>query len=409
MDSRVERILIAAPYSALYGWEETIKAEGSSNLAYITGTPEIRRALIRSGFKWNLINKEGHITVPEIANIRWDAVILDESTFVKNPTAGISKFWVDNFREVPIRGVMTGTPAPESELEYFQQLKFVDPDILGYSNYYHFRNDWFIQPERSYEWFLKYAGRGFLERKLKGKCFILKRSDVRGEEKTYIVRKVSMPKKIREAYRRAENDFVLSLPGVEDQETIWRMTQYIWLRNIASGIVQDKLFDDFKINEMYNFMRDQMGGLRSIIWCAYTQEQEAVCKFLRDNGMKVDVINGKRTHKVRERIRREFMKGKLHHVIAQPSCFRHGTDLSGADYLQYFSRPTGLETSQQSEDRIINMAIDDRRDIVDWITEDTVDWSIYRGLRRKENRSNLMLRIIQESQIRCASASGRKN
>jgi SNF2 family DNA or RNA helicase len=398
----IERILIAAPHSALYGWETTIKSEGEKSIAYLTGERPKRVAMLKSRCRWNLINKEGFRSIPEISDVPWDAVICDESTFLKNPQSEISDFWVKHFRSARIRGIMTGTPAPESELEYFQQLMFLDKSILGYNNYWHFRNDWFINPDwDTYGWYMKHAGKQFLESKLKGFCFVLKRSDVRGNEKSYIIREVELPEKMREVYRKAEEDFVLALPDSdEEQSTIWSMTQYIWLRNIASGVIEDKVYDDFKITALVEFITGEMAGLKSIIWCAYTQEQTAVCAYLRKQKVKTDIINGNRTPKVRERVRQQFMNGELQHVIAQPQCFRHGTDLSGADYMNYFSRPVGLETSQQSEDRIINMDIDEVKDIVDWVTADTVDWSILKSLRGKERRSLTMLRIIQDAKRR---------
>lgn len=403
-EKRLNRILIAAPYSALFGWEETINGEGETDITYLTGEKDTRRNRLDTAGRWCLINKEGFRGLPEISRVNWDAVICDESTFLKNPKADISKFWVKHFRQARVRGILTGTPAPESELEYFQQFAFLDPAIIGYKNYYHFRNDWFVQPPRNFKWYLKYKGQAFLESKLKAHSFVLRRSEIRGDEKCHLVRKVPLPKDLQRIYRKVEQDFILELPqSGEERTTIWSMTQFLWMRNIASGIIEGDCVWPGKIQAVWEFVSGEMAGEKAVIWSAYTAEQDAILEYFREQGARTDIINGKRTPRKREMVRRAFQSGELDYVVAQPSCFRHGTDLSGADFFVYFSRPLGLETSQQSEDRIISMDIDRTVDIVDFVTEGTVDDSILKSLRRKENRSLMVLRIIQEAGMRCVA------
>ena len=84
------KILIVAPSDVLGSWEDELDLEGEHNhlnLIYGLRTREARLKAIEKNpnTKWYLMNKEGYISVPEIANtnfINWDCVVLDESSFL---------------------------------------------------------------------------------------------------------------------------------------------------------------------------------------------------------------------------------------------------------------------------------------------------------------------------------------
>ena len=119
------KILIVAPYSALYSWSIELELEQEQNTIELYGSRNERLQVLDDQYatgKWFLLNKEGHRILPEIADFSFDIVVIDESTFIKAPYSTrkgsqVTRFYCQNFRDAMHRYILTGTPAPESELD----------------------------------------------------------------------------------------------------------------------------------------------------------------------------------------------------------------------------------------------------------------------------------------------------
>lgn len=70
-----------------------------------------------------------------IADIKWQAIVLDESHRVKSPTGRASKWLARLAASQPLarRLCLTGTPMPQSPLDIFGQFRFLDESWLGRS------------------------------------------------------------------------------------------------------------------------------------------------------------------------------------------------------------------------------------------------------------------------------------
>ena len=84
-----QRILIVAPYSAIYGWEDELKSENINfkDIGILTGelSDRLKSVVLELKPKWLIVNKEIHRTFSEICQNNFDCIILDESTFISNP------------------------------------------------------------------------------------------------------------------------------------------------------------------------------------------------------------------------------------------------------------------------------------------------------------------------------------
>jgi len=384
-------ILVVGPYSALYGWQEQIALEG---LAYklLRGKRDERLAELQHRAQYTLVSKEAHLVIPEIAEMAWDCIVLDESPFIKNYQSKVSKFYTENFRTVNRRIIMTGTPAPENELEYFQQLYFLDPGILGCKSWWEFRSRYFtnaIESERL--WFISKRGRQFLGKQLAKHCFFLKRQDFDlGGIKQYETRKFELPENVRKIYDKVEKDFILAIPEEKPVLTKWCIQQFLWLRSLCSGSVQNKVLHKEKVNALLELLQGELAGQQVIIWCAYTAELIWLSESLN-----VNPVYGKVDIHERERLRLKFQRGESRYFLAQPSCFKHGTDLSAATTMVYFSSPLGRETREQSEDRFVDISKNDALLVIDLVAEKTVEEDIQSAMRKKVKRNEFMQEIVR--------------
>jgi SNF2 family DNA or RNA helicase len=385
--------LIVAPYSALYGWQEQLQKDGcSSNL--LSGDRETRLLSLRHSGQFTLVNKEAHLIIPEIATIHWDSVIADESTFLKSPSSLVSQFYTKNFRDCKMRAVLTGTPAPESELEYFQQLLFLNPAILQSASWWAFRAKYFRKAiNDDHLWFISKQGREFLGRQLAKHCFFMKRAEVHlGGEKIYQVRKVILPSDAQKIYDKCEEDFILDLPAEKPELTKWAMQKFIWMRRITGGFIYNKCLHDTKVKALLEMIDGEFAGEQLIIWCQFIEELQGLYAALKK--YKIACIHGGIQKQEREQIRQFFQQGKTRLLLLQPECFRHGTDLSAAATMIYYSSPLGLETRQQTEDRFVDISKNDSLLVIDLVVENSVDEDIVSSLKKKYRRGEMMAAII---------------
>jgi len=416
--SRASFILVAAPYSALSGWADQLAQEGERAVFSLVGTRTARLSLLQEAFKqasevpsrgrvWCLINKEGHRVIRELANSHFDAVIIDESTFIKNPRADVTKYYTQNFRETILRLVLTGTPAPEHPLEYLCQLMFLDPSLLP-GNYYETRMAWFSLPKDrpdSHVWFLTRQGKRRLAAVLERVAFFLSRDDVNlGGEKFYQTRKVRLCSKARKAYQTVEDEFILSIDDL-NESTIWATQQFIWMRRLTGGSVpvehDDPIpVDDAKVRALAELVTGELAGQRLVVWAVFHTELDYIYDRLRKQGVESAIISGDVPPPQREWAREQFNAGKIRVLICQPEVFKHGVDLGEADTMVYYSTPCGLETRLQSEDRIVRVGKEKSLLIIDLVAEDTIDEDILTSLRGKERRSQMMKRIVEGAKVR---------
>jgi len=229
----LQRVLIVAPNSALGAWEDELRKEGepAESIIYLQGDRSQRLGKLLDGKVWNLLNKEGFLALPQIAELPWDVVVLDESTFIKNPQAKVTKFFLQNFRDVPHRWILTGMPNPQSDLELWSQLAFLDGEAFGFSNYWAFRRARYEQRLGRYEWAPLPGTQSMVKRTVGARACVIRRKDVDMEtERIYQVRRFTLPKKLRETYDTAEKDFVLERDGVEIRKTIFALPAYQWRR-----------------------------------------------------------------------------------------------------------------------------------------------------------------------------------
>jgi len=391
----IKKVLIVCPLSAMYGWQKELEYESIPPAIELTGTRKQRLKALRTNFKWFIINKEGHLAIREISEIDWNVVVLDESTFIKNPKAGVSKFYCGHFRNVKHRILLTGTPAPEGEIDYFQQMKFLNYDIFG-DNYWQFRNKYFLQDD--YNYYLDIPGQELVRNQLSKNCYFLSRKDVQmGGEKIREQRRLKLDFKARKIYKQIINEFLLIIDEEVLNRTIFTIVQYGWLRQLTGGFVDNKFLFNGKLNEIKYLLETELKGQQIVIWAQYINELKIIHSTLRES-YSCGLIYGEIKPKERDVIRNQFSNKKTRILIAQPETFKYGVDLSSSDTVIYYSSPSGLETRQQSEDRVINVTKNTPALIIDLVMENTIDEDIIQSLIAKESKQKMMKRIVRRIQ-----------
>lgn len=138
----VNRILIVCPKVVMKAaWQHEIAMiKPFDTVSVLDGTPEVRSRRLARNSTWDIINFEGvEILQDELVSRKYDVVIIDESTKVKNPETSRWKSLNAVVKNVERVWLLTATPTPQSPMDAYGQVKLVYPDRVS-DNPFEFRN-----------------------------------------------------------------------------------------------------------------------------------------------------------------------------------------------------------------------------------------------------------------------------
>jgi SNF2 family DNA or RNA helicase len=376
--------LIVSPVSAIYDWMQDLEREELFDYVLLIGKREKRLQLLEEKHNWYIINTEGWQWIPEICEIPWNSLIFDESTAIMNPKSKITKFFCKYFRNVPHRYILTGTPNPESALNYFCQFLFLDGgETLG-ENFYRFRAKHFQPDYFGNKWKPTPSGIKFITEAIGKRAFLLKRKDIKGIKgfKEYRTGLLELPADLQETYRTVEEEFILEFDETF-LKTKYGVAKYNWLRQLTSGLVDGKVVWNGKIDYLIELLTGELKGEQVVIFAEFTEEINAIYAALEAVKIKTVIVSGKVSKTDRINTIGLFQAGKIPVLIGQNLAVTYGTNLSVATAGIYYSRPLRSLVRSQTEERIVTAMKEEISLIFDIIVADTVDFDLYESLKNK--------------------------
>lgn len=385
------RVLVIAPLSTLRTWEGELESEGITDVAVVVGTPRERWDIIHTGKRWNLINYEGLKTCPAALETQWGAVVVDESSRLRNPKTTISKTIIKAFGNTPIKAVLSGLPAPETPMDYFQQFKFLYGKFLGFNNYWSFRNVACFNAYK-WKWILKHQFKDKIRKHIQTSSFILSRKDAgMGNKKIYETRTIKIESEQKRLMQRAEKEFIL---GTEPNEVMTKFVPvvWIWLAQMSGGFLDGELKYSGKIKELVSLLEGELKNEQVVVWFRFNQELELSSKVLLSRGITCSKLWGNVSESERWSSIKAFNGRKNRILLCQQKVGLYGIDLSAASTGIYYSNGFSAETRAQSEDRIEHPSKKEPLLIIDLVTEDSIDSDILKALKKKNKTSQFYLR-----------------
>jgi len=396
------KILVIAPLSVVRSWAEELEKEGETRPELLLGATKAKLEALTVGLaarrKWYLTNIEGLSHFEKVlSDYRWEAIIVDESTKIKNPKAQVTKLLISHRGNANRRAILSGNPNPEGPLDLCEQFRFLYGSFMGLDSYWKFRNVAFFPVGRGYEWILKAPFRQRIRDYIQKYAFVLKRSEVGlANQKFYETRTVEMEPEQKRLMERLENEFALELPSGEEKLTSWVPVKLAWMARLAGGYLDGKKWFDRKVGELEDILTTELCGESVVVWFRFNAEIRRVAERLRKNkaftgARKIGIIDGTVDETSRASIRRAFQNGELQTLLCQSKVGMFGLDLSRASTAIYFSNNYSSEIRTQSEDRIEHPLKKEPLLIIDMVTSETVDEDVVKALRRKGKESEKYL------------------
>lgn len=383
-EKRAQSVLIIAPSAVITTWRIELQTEGViiKDISILQGPASTRIKLAEEQKTWNLINYEGLLSAPEILAMKWDAVILDESSRIKNPKAQITKLINSQLKDVTYKAILSGYPCPESEMDYFEQIKFVNGNFMGFENFWAWRNIACVQ--FGFKWEIKYAFKERLKKEVEESAFILTRKDVNiGSKKIYEKRFIPMVSAQKKVYEEVKKDFAYTYKNSKGS-TRWIPVKLEWLSQIAGGFSPEtsQLISEGKCKEILILLKGELKDQKIVIWFKHTCELNYVYSQLRQK-FRVGRFTGT--------IKEGDLSKDIDIMLAQTKCGQMGLDWSVASTAIYYSNWWSGEIRIQSEDRIIHPQKKEPVLYIDLLTENSIDTHILDLLKKKKINSEQFL------------------
>jgi SNF2 family DNA or RNA helicase len=435
-----ERVLIMAPNSALGSWERELQREGEEDVVYLQGSRQQRVELLHQRHRWNLINREGWLALPEIGGavpcvhckgrgrvlsgedsklclwcrgrkhndapreerVQWDAVVLDESTFIKNPRSKVTKFALTKLAPCAThRYILTGVPNPEGPQDLWSQFAWLDGAAFGAKTFWQFRERYFAPSMYGVE--ITPHGEQTVRRMTRHRAFICSRRDAQMPDNSVRERReLELPPQWLKIYQDMHTGFMYELMG-ETRKTLYAIAAWQWMRQLSGGFADGKLVWTGKLDELCELLTGELKHEKVVVWFAYNAEVHAAYQMLKPK-IACERITGKTKVEQRRAVLDRFRKRHTHAVrvlLLQQKIAEYGMDLSCSDTAIYYSRHASLLTNRQCGDRIVHVRKQHHTLLhLDLVTKNTTDELLLDALHLKNWRSQRVLDNYVVQQLR---------
>lgn len=387
------KVLLVAPLSTWLDWQ-TLLERNQTSFLFLHGSTKWKQELMQiRGHKvdWVIINPEGLLRWGKDFFKTYDyfsTCVLDESPFIKNPKAKITKLLQKHKKQFEHRMVMTGTPIAEVTEDIVSQMIFCHGSFMDQDNFYQWRCR-YMAP-RQFGWALKKGVKPVLRDAIKDHAFVLSAKDAglftTQTERTYLV---EMPSDIRQSYKKVFKEWLLN----EDVSTKYATTRNLWLAALSCGIYPSSSVvasHPFKIKAVKELLQGELMGQQVVIFSRWLKEVYAVSKVLG-----CPQITGATPYSEREEYINGFRKGIYKYLVMQSKAACRGLDLSCANtaimlsnYWQHEIRTQILARMKHPYKKVPTL-------FIDIITKDSIEQQVYEVLQEKFDNARYFLQRLK--------------
>jgi len=322
-----------------------------------------------------------------VTEIKWDAIILDESHRIKSPTGMASK-WLARFaRQQPQakRLLLTGTPIPHSPLDFFGQFRFLNPEVLGES-FVRFRRRYadcdFRFPGKVKKWLNQQE----LAEKTDPHIWRVKVDDVLDlPDAIHEVLPVPMSTATAKYYRDLERDMVAEI----DAGTVTvsnALGKLLRLQQATGGYAKTDEAGSVLIDGMpskASTLEDRLSDLSEVepvvVFCRFRNDLTEVEAMARRLGRTYAELSGS-TNRLAD-----WQEGNATILGVQIQSGGAGIDLSRSAYCFYYSLGFSLGEYEQSLARLRRPGQTRCVRYYHLVSQGTVDEQVYAALRERRN------------------------
>lgn len=297
--------------------------------------------------------------------------IVDESSTMKSYKSKTSQALVDFAQKMKRFYLLSGTPAPNGEWEYYMQLKAIDfygiqQSYTQFEQYYFidtsFNSNYknlVVRPDRKEE---------LMALIKKYSLYVDKEDVLTTPGRTWHEVEFELPEELKKHYNKMKSELRIELDGEKSITAASTAAKLNKLNQITSGFIMDTqaikenafyddsnlpewyLLDDYRFKKLQELLiGDDIRDEQVLIWANYRKEFEIIQSLL---GERCRCVYGGTTISEKNESIRLFKQGKIQYLIANPASADKGLTLTNAHISIYFSLNWSYELFKQSTERI---------------------------------------------------------
>ena len=425
---KARRCLVVAPAAIIPDWlSDATQFPELKVVAYYKSEKQKREALTMPSHivLWSLGTFADNLEL--LKKIKFDMVVFDESSKLKNHHSAMAKAALELSQLVPSWYNLSATPAPNGEHEYYIQMRCVDPYCFS-SARTHFVNKYFINMSRDSRYEKLRLNPDMYEafmQKIKEYSIFVDQSVIPMAEKQWNVIEYDMAATTAAVYKQMATDAAIQLADSTTITAEQAAAIRVKLSQITSGFILDsyaikknivsrKLGEAVDAKEVYqigdcerlqhlqtvlSFIQRKDPGASVIIWANYTEEFTMLKELL---GASARIIRGGTSTSAKEEIISSFRAKSFRYLIAHPRSIGMGINLTVAHWAVYYSITDSWEALKQSSERIcghISIQPHTCRYLV-IVARNTVNGIIYDNVINKRDDSLALLEHVKAVALR---------
>ncbi len=395
----VSKVLVIAPLRVA---EDTWSRESQKwdhlrhlRISKVLGSEKERLAALSVEADVYCINRENVPWLVKHYSLNWpfEAVIVDESSSFRNPSA--QRFKALRKVRPLIRYIweLTGTPRPRSLLDLWAQIYLLDRGERLGKTMTEYKNRYFVPGRRNgyvvYEWIPRPGAEEEIYAKISDICVSMEAKDYLDlPELVTTPRVVPLSPEVRELYEQMEREAVLELPEeVIDAGSAAAVNGK--LLQIAGGAVYD---EDHGVHELHTAKLDvledimeEANGEPVLVAYWYKHEKERImARFPQAVPLKDSETIA------------AWNRGEIPMLLVHPAGAGHGLNLQEGGHIVVWFGPTyDGELNEQLIDRLYRQGQQETTSVIYLVAEGTVDLDAMASLEAKANGQDAMMKAIK--------------
>ena len=387
--------------------------------------------------------KEMTNSVPDIVVINYEALIskrylsgvlklirqhefmcvLDESSRLKSNKSKTTETLLAIAEMFKCRVIASGTPMPNSELELWAQVNFIQPATF-HASFYAFRNTYF-HLERGgkvmhtngqrltsadmrgllrsgWHYAITKENRRRLMEEIQSFTHWVKKEDALDlPEKVDQIREVFLNAKEQKAYDEMEEYLVTEIEGEEITAQV-ALTKLMKLRQATSGFFYNKegesveIGNSTKLKELEEIL-EELGSQPVIIWVQFRHEVEVLENLLSEKYGADQVTTLYACTKDKDDSINRFKTNQVRYLIAHPKSAAHGLTFVNCSVMVFYSLDYSFETHTQARDRIHRIGQKSSCLYIYIMAQGTIDEALLRVLQRKQSLQEAVYALVRDA------------
>lgn len=336
--------------------------------------------------------------VPEVrryGNTAFDVLIWDELSKAKNHSGvrvnAMRKFW----QRIERHWGLTGTPAPNSQLDLFAQIRLLDGGQRLGQSFYAFRQCYFYAADlENRHWFIRSHERMKLEAKIADIALVLKSSDWLNIPDTVVEDiDVPLPQKARDIYKKFARELYILIEQ-DEIEAVNAAVLVNKLLQITSGAVYDA---ERKVVPLHDAKLDALAALRKrtvgplMVTYQYQHERDRIARRFPDAVLFSDA----KSHRQQDELAKRWNAKEIPLMVVSPQSVGHGLNLQeGGCEICWFSTTWSRELYDQMNARVARKGQTEVPRVYRLVSPQTMDDAVVEALKSKGDQQSLLLDTI---------------